>query len=165
MRFILLLSLVALTGCTQSTARYPSLLPREIEKTSLAEPDRPAPVATPDAALDKRIAEIRAGLDDGIKTFTAGAQDAEAKIAVARGTAPGSEPWLQAQVAMGGLAELRRPAVAALADLEEIATQRGVDGLPPYPALDAAVADAGTAADSQQARIDSLEAALGGTGG
>lgn len=165
MRFILLLSLTALAGCTQPGARYPSLLPRPIEQTSLAEPERPVPVATPDAALDKKIAEIRADLDAGSKSFAAGAQDAEAKIAVARGTAPGSEPWLDAQVAMGGLAELRRPAVAALAELEEMATQRGVDGLVPYPALDAAAADAAKAADSQQARIDSLEAALGGTGG
>lgn len=165
MRFILLLSLTALAGCTQAGARYPSLLPRPIEQTSLAEPERPVPVATPDAALDKRIAEIRAALEAGSKSFAAGAQDAEAKIAVARGTAAGSEPWLQAQVAMGGLAELRRPAVAALADLEEMATQRGVDGLVPYPALDAAVTEAAQAADSQQARIDALEAALGGTGG
>jgi hypothetical protein len=164
MRFILLLSLSALAGCTQPEGRYPSLLPRPIEQTSLAEPDRPVPVATPDAALDKRIAEIRASLDAGSKAFTAGAQDAEAKIAVARGMAAGSEPWLQAQVAMGSLADLRRPAVAALADLEEMATQRGVDGQPPYPALDVAVADAAKAADSQQARIDSLETALGGTG-
>lgn len=165
MRFILLLSLTALAGCTQSGTRYPSLLPRPIEQTSLAEPERPVPVATPDAALDKKIADIRASLDAGSKAFIAGAQDTEAKIAVARGLAPGSDPWLQAQVAMGGLAELRRPAVTALSELEEMATQRGVDGLPPYPALDDAVAEAAKAADTQQARIDSLEAALGSTGG
>ena len=163
MRFLLLLSLAALAGCTQPAGRYPSLLPRPIEQTSLAEPERPAPVATPDAALDAKLSQIRAALDAGAKAFATGAQDAEAKIAVARGTAPGSEPWLAAQVAMGGLAELRRPAVAALSELEELATQRGVDGLPPYPALDAAVNAAAEAANSQQARIDALDAALGGT--
>ncbi|WP_137861102.1 MULTISPECIES: hypothetical protein [unclassified Sphingomonas] len=165
MRFILLLSLTGLAGCTQTTGRYPSLLPRPVESTSLAEPERPMPVATPDAALDKRIAEIRAGLDAGAKAFAAGAQETEAKIAVSRGLPQGSEAWLQAQVAMGELAELRRPAVSALSDLEEMATQRGVDGLAPYPALDAAIADADRAASTQQARIDSLEAALGGTRG
>jgi multidrug resistance efflux pump len=164
MRFILLISLTALCGCTESKGRYPSLLPRPIESTSLAEPERPAAVATPDAALDKRIAEIRAALAEGSKNFTAGAQDAEAKIAVSRGLPQGSEAWLQAQVAMGSLAELRRPAVSALSELEEMATQRGVDGLVPYPALDAAVAEADQAATQQQARIDSLEAALGGSG-
>ncbi len=163
MRFILLLSLAGLSACTQSTGRYPSLLPRPIESTSLAEPERPTPVATPDAALDKRIAEIRATLAEGIRAFNAGAQDAEAKIAVSRGLAPGSEPWLQAQVAMGQLGELRRPSVSALSELEEMATQRGVDGLIPYPALDAAVTEAEQAADSQQAKIDSLDAALGGS--
>ncbi|WHU03862.1 hypothetical protein [Sphingomonas sp. NIBR02145] len=164
MRFILLLSLTALAGCTESTGRFPSLLPRPIESTSLAEPDRPVAMAAPDAALDKRIAEIRGTLAEGIKAFTAGAQDAEAKIAVSRGLPQGSEAWLQAQVAMGSLAELRRPAVSVLSELEELATQRGVDGLPPYPALDAAVAEADQAATQQQNRIDSLEAALGGTG-
>ncbi|NWM25081.1 hypothetical protein, partial [Escherichia coli] len=84
-------------------------------------------------------AEIRAGLDAGAKAFAAGAQETEAKIAVSRGLPQGSEAWLQAQVAMGELAELRRPAVSALSDLEEMATQRGVDGLAPYPALDAAI--------------------------
>lgn len=164
MRFLLLVSLAGLAGCTQPAGRYPSLLPRPIEQTSLAEPERPVPVATPDAGLDAKIAEVRANLDAGIKAFTAGAQDAEAKIAVARGTAAGSEPWLAAQVAMGGLAELRRPAVSALSELEELATQRGVDGLPPYPALDSAVTAAAAAATAQQARIDALEAALGGSG-
>jgi hypothetical protein len=164
MRFIPLLALTALAGCTQPAGRYPSLLPRPIEQTSLAEPDRPVPVATPDAALDKQIADIRASLDAGTKAFNAGAQDAEAKIAVARGLPQGSERWLDAQVAMGQLAELRRPAASALADLEELATQRGVNGLPPYPALDSASADAEKAANAQQAKIDSLEGALGGTG-
>ncbi len=164
MRFLLLTSLVALCGCTEATGRYPSLLPRPIESTSLAEPERPPVVAAPDPALDKRIAEIRATLNEGIRAFTAGAQDAEAKIAVSRGLPQGSEAWLQAQVAMGSLAELRRPAVNALSELEEMATQRGVDGLVPYPALDSAVADADKAAAQQQARIDSLEAALGGSG-
>lgn len=161
MRILLLLSVAGLAGCSQSTGRYPSLLPRPIESTSLAEPVRPVPAATPDTALDKQIADIRASLDAGIRAFTTGAQDAEAKIAVARGLPPGSEAWLNAQVAMGQLAELRRPAVAALSQLEEMATQRGIDGLPPYPALDATVVDADKAASSQQTRIDALEAALG----
>ncbi len=163
MRFLLLLSVAALAGCTQAPGRYPSLLPRPIESQSLAEPVRPVPEATPDAALDKQIADIRASLDAAAKAFAAGAQEAEAKIAVARGLPAGSEPWLDAQVALSDLASLRRPTVTALSDLEELALQRGTAGLPRYPALDAAVDEASKASTAQQARIDALDAALGGT--
>jgi hypothetical protein len=163
MRFLLLLSVAAVAGCTQAPGRYPSLLPRPSESQSLAEPVRPEPVATPDAALDKQIADIRATLGAAAKAFAAGAQDAEAKIAVARGLPAGSEPWLDAQVALSELASLRQPAVTALSDLEEIAIQRGQAGLPRYPALDAAVAEAESASTAQQARIDALDAAIGGS--
>jgi hypothetical protein len=159
---LLLVTLAGLPGCTQAPGRYPSLLPRPIEGTSLAEPVRPPVEAAADPALDKQVADLRAQLADASKSFSAGAQDAEAKIAVSRGLARGSGPWLDAQVAMAALTELRRPTVSLLADLSELALQRGVAGLPPYPALDAAVAEASQAADNQQARIDALEAALGG---
>ncbi len=163
MRFLLLLSLAALAGCSQSTGKYPSLLPRPIESQSLAEPDRPVAVATPDAALDQKIAAIRATLDSSARAFAAGAQDAEAKIALAQGLAPGSERWLDAQVAMASLGALRKPAVDALEELEQLAIERGQAGQPPYPALDAAIAEAETASTGQQARIDALEKTIGGT--
>ncbi|MES2444195.1 MAG: hypothetical protein V4574_15310 [Pseudomonadota bacterium] len=157
---IALILAAGLTGCTANDNRYPSLLPRAIESQSLAEPERPAPVAAPDAALDARIAALVATLDKASKDFTAAAQDAEARIAVARGLPEGSEGWLDAQAALSAVGAAGGPVATTLAALEEIAIERGQAGLPPYPALDAAVARAGALAEAQSARSATLEAAL-----
>jgi hypothetical protein len=162
MRSLPLLIAVALVGCTQSSTRYPSLLPRPIESQSLAEPERPAPVATPDPALDARIAEVTASLEAGNQRFTSAAQEAEAKVAVARGVPEGSEAWLDAQAALATLGALRAPTLTALADLERTVIERGQAGQPPYPALEAAVAAADAMATAQGDRINALEAALAG---
>ena len=162
MRSLVPILAVALAGCTQSATRYPSLLPRAAESQSLDEPVRPMPVATPDAALDARIAELIATLDATASTFNASAQVAEARVAVARGLPEGSTPWLDAQTALADLATLRGPILTVGADLETLAIERGAAGLPPYPALDAAVKRANALADAQQDRMGALEAALAG---
>lgn len=162
MRHLALLTAVALAGCTKAPASYPSLLPRPIESQSLAEPVRPAPVATPDVALDTKIAKLTGRLSENAKRFNTAAQDAEAKVAVARGLAEGSERWLDAQAALAELGAYRAPTGNALAALEELALQRGVAGLPPYPALDTAVSGAQSQAAAQEDRIGALEAALAG---
>ena len=160
MRSFVLLSAAVLTGCAQSPDRYPSLLPRPIESQSLAEPERPVPVATPDVALDAKIAEISASMAANARAFAAAAQDAEAKIAVARGLPEGSDPWLDAQTALATLDTFREPALTAQTELEELAIARGQAGQPPYPALDAAIAAAAEAGKAQAERISGLEAAL-----
>ena len=162
MRSLVLIAAIALTGCTQSATRYPSLLPRAAESQSLAEPVRPAPVAAPDPALDKRVGDMIAQLDAMAAAFNQGAQTAEAKIAVARGLPEGSEPWLDAQAALADLDTLRAPLLTLLSDLEELAIERGTAGLVPYPALEAAVARAEALSTAQQDRSGALEAALAG---
>lgn len=162
MRSLVLISALALAGCTQSASRYPSLLPRAAESQSLEEPVRPVPVAAPDPALDKQVNDLTAQLDAIAAAFNQGAQEAEAKIAVARGLPEGSEPWLDAQAALSNLDSLRAPLTTLLSDLEQLAIERGAAGLPPYPALDAAVARAETLAAAQADRSGSLEAALAG---
>ena len=162
MRSLVLIAIIALAGCTESYSRYPSLLPRAAESQSMEEPVRPIAVATPDAALDKQVADLTAQLDALAAAFNKGAQDAEAKIAVARGLPEGSGPWLDAQAALSTLDTLRAPILTALSDLESLATERGVAGLPPYPALDAAVARAEALSTQQQDRSGALEAALAG---
>ncbi|NIJ18492.1 nitrous oxide reductase accessory protein NosL [Sphingomonas naasensis] len=156
------LVLIALAGCTQSPDAYPSLLPRPIEKQSLAEPERVAAVPVPDPALDSRIAALSTPLAANSQKFAAAAQDAEAKIAVARGVAEGSDAWLDAQTALSTIESLRAPTLNALAQLEEIAIERGKAGEPPYPALDAVIAEADGMAKAQDMRIAALKAALGG---
>jgi hypothetical protein len=162
MRSLLLFALIALAGCTQSPDSYPSLLPRPIEAQSFAEPERPVPVATPDAKLDARIAEVTASLAAGNQRFATAAQEAEAKVAVARGVPEGSEAWLDAQAALSTLESLRAPTLIALADLEGIVIERGKAGQPPYPALESAVAATDAMANAQADRIGALEAALAG---
>ena len=153
---------LAIAGCTPEPGGYPSLLPRPIEKQSLAEPERPAQVAVPDAALDARIAEVTARLQSGNQRFAAAAQEAEAKVAVARGVPEGSDAWLNAQTALSALDSLRAPTLTAVAELESMASERGMAGKPAYPALDSAVAAAGAMATAQGDRIGALEAALAG---
>lgn len=155
-----LLLVLALAGCMEADDKYPSLLPRAIESQSIAEPERPAAVAAPDPALDARVAEAIAELDAAERDFTVAAQNAEALIAVARGLPEGSEPWIGAQAALAQLAAKREPVLSALASLEAMAIARGEAGLPPYPAIEAAVARAGALSAGQAARSQGLEAAL-----
>ncbi len=162
MRSLLFVPVIILAGCTQATSRYPSLLPRPVEQSGFAEPVRPTPVATPDAALDARIAEITTSLDAANTRFTTAARDAEAKIAVARGLPEGSERWLDAQAALSVLDGFRGPLATAIADLEELAIERGKAGLPPYPAVDSAITAAAAIQAAQEDRAKGLEAALAG---
>lgn len=157
----LLLAAALVAGCTEAgDGRYPSLLPRAIESATLEEPVRPVPVAAPDPALDTRIASIVAGLDQAARSFATTAQNAEARIVVARGVPAGSEAWLDAQAAITEVTSALAPVDGALGELEEIAIQRGEVGLPPYPALDAAIARASALATEQAQRAARLEAAL-----
>jgi hypothetical protein len=151
---------LAVTGCVDVDSKYPSLLPRPIESQSTAEPVRPVPVATPDPALDSRIAALVGSLDKAQRDFTAASQDAEAKIAVARGLPEGSDPWLDAQSALTALGAARGTTSEALVDLERLAMDRAQEGKPPYPALDAAIARATALNDDQAARVRLLEGAL-----
>lgn len=163
MRRILPALLIGLSGCAQPAGDFPSLLPRAVEGQSLAEPDRPVAVATPDAALDAKIAEVTAALDDAEKRFAAAAQDAEAKIAVARGVPAGSERWLDAQAALSTLDALRAPVSSIQTDVERMIIERGAAGQPPYPALRAAADRAVALSTKQGARITALETAVGGS--
>lgn len=161
-RLLPLTALTLLGACMATDDGYPSLLPRPIEGRSDAEPVRADPVAAPDPALDARIAEQRAAGEALAKRFQAGAIEAETRVAVARGVAAGSEPWLRAQTALAELAPLRGESAAIVSALEEIAVARATAGEAPYPALDAAIAELGAISQAQGDRLAALEDALGG---
>ena len=112
------------------------------------------------AKLRTQIADLTAQLDKAQTDFSAAAQGAEAKVAVARGLPEGSEPWIDANVALAGLDVLRGQASDALEALEQLAIERGRGGQPPYPGLDAAIARARALADDQARRIRTLESSL-----
>lgn len=154
------LSLIA--GCkAPGDDGYPSLLPRPIEKRGFADPaPRPAPVATPDAALDGEVARAKGALAKAGSAFAAKAGEAERLAARARGASAGSEPWIAAQVALADLDTLRGGTAGALADIEKLAIDRAAAGKPPYPALEALLADARAQNQREIERINRIEGSM-----
>lgn len=149
-----------LSACATPRGEYPSLLPRPIERISLAEPMRPVPVATPDAALDAKITTLMRGIAAATTAFDAAVGRARPLVRAAAGAAQGSERWLGAQVALAELDVARTAIDTPLADLERLAIDRAAAGTPPYPTLDAALAKATDAAKAQRATIATLGASL-----
>lgn len=149
-------------ACTTPDGGYPSLLPRPIESRDDAEPVRPDPVATPDAALDARITQKRAAAADAAKRFQTAAITAESRVAVARGVPAGSEAWVAAQTALADLDAIRGGTVELLTELEQEASARAQAGITAYPALDAAITEIGGLATTQAERSKALEDALAG---
>ena len=157
---LLVLPAALLSACAAPAGDYPSLLPRPIEKISLAEPVRPVPVATPDAALDAKIATLAREVTGAKSAFDAAAARVGKTVNAAAGTAEGSDRWLGAQVALAELDVARTAIDVPLAELERLAIDRAAAGAPPYPALDAALAKANAASTEQRATIASLNARL-----
>ncbi|KQM66986.1 MULTISPECIES: hypothetical protein [unclassified Sphingomonas] len=149
-----------LSACAAPAGDYPSLLPRPIEKISLAEPVRPVPVAPADAALDARIATLSRDAAGAKAGFDTAAARAGKTVGAAAGSGEGSERWLGAQVALAELDVARTAIDVPLAELERLAVDRAAAGAPPYPALDAALATANAAASAQRATIATLGARL-----
>ncbi|MDJ0277095.1 hypothetical protein QLH51_09845 [Sphingomonas sp. 2R-10] len=149
-----------LSACAAPAGDYPSLLPRPIERISLAEPNRPVPVATPDATLDARIAALGRDVAGAARAFDAAIAKARPTVETARSSGEGSERWLGAQVALAQLDVARTAIDAPLGDLERLAIDRAATGAPPYPALDRAVAQATAAAAEQRTAIATLNATL-----
>lgn len=154
-----LLLLLLLTGCT-GRRDYPSLLPRAIETRNDAEPVRSAPVAQPDPALDAQISAARDALSRSASGFATALDQATALVARAKGAAAGSEPWLDAQTALADLDILRAESATRTSDLELLTIERASKIAPPYPALDAAYADAKAQLQAQEAQITALTAQL-----
>ncbi|MBX9883304.1 MAG: hypothetical protein K2X73_15230 [Sphingomonas sp.] len=150
-----LLLLLLLAGCA-GRRDYPSLLPRTIETRNDAEPVRPAAIAQPDSALDAKIAEARAALERSAKSFTPYAERATGLVARAKEAPAGSEAWLDAQAALADLDILRAESSARTSDLELLTIERAAAVAPPYPALDAAYAEAKAQLEAQEARITAL---------
>ncbi len=163
MRYPLFLALpLALCACSASRDTYPSLLPRPVESRDMGDVLRADPVPPPDAALDSRIADQALAAERIATRFRALALEAESRVAIARGVAPGSETWLAAHMTLADLNRTRGETVAILTALEQTAAARLQAGTPAYPALDAAIATLSRAAADQSAKVQALEDALAG---
>jgi hypothetical protein len=148
------------SGCAQERGDFPSLLPRAIEQRSDAEPDRPTPVATPDAALDAQIAKLAQAVEAASASFAKAADRAEQLARAAKGAPQGSERWLDAQTALAEVDVARSAIQQPAADLERLAIDRAAAGQPAYPALDAAMEATRTRAAAQVERVRAIEAML-----
>ena len=150
-----------LSACAHTdSGRYPSLLPREIETRSDAEPEVVAAVAEPDPALDAKIATSVAAVATNKRDFATAATRATGLVQRAKGDAVGGERWIDAQSALADLDIYRAQSSGVVTDLEELALERAADGKPSYPALDAALKDAQAELDAETARIGSLQSML-----
>jgi hypothetical protein len=148
------------SGCAQQRGDFPSLLPRAIEHRSDAEPDRPAPVASADPALDAQIAKLTGAIETADASFAKAAGRAEQLGRAARGAAEGSERWLDAQTALAEVDVARSEIQQPVAELERLAIDRASAGQPAYPALDAAMEAARARAAAQVERVRAIEAML-----
>ena len=126
-----------IAGCAQQGGDFPSLAPRPIEKMSdTPAAARPAPVATPDAALDGQIAATAKQLSDADAAFGAALARTRELVSAARSSGIGSDAWLDAQTALADLDGIRAESTAAMSTLDELAIDRASKLEPAYPALD-----------------------------
>lgn len=146
-------------GCATPDG-YPSLLPRAAETQSLAEPVAPPAPALADPTLDARIAAALRMLEERVGAFDSAAARAGGQVAAARGAPAGSEPWLDAQVALAELDAAHSATREIVTDLEDAAGERAIALAPDYPGLDAAIGRARAATKAQAARIAALQGAL-----
>jgi len=159
----LLIAAASLAGCAQQGGDFPSLAPRPIEQMSLTPPSRPAPVATPDAALDAKIAALGKQLDDAAAAFGPAADHAHTLVSAARSSGIGSGEWLDAQTALAELDGIRAQSTAAMSALDELAIGRASALQPPYPALEALHARGNAQVDQESVTIAELQGQLPGS--
>jgi hypothetical protein len=161
---LLLLPLAVLAGLAACAAPgpYPSLAPRPIERM-LGEPGVP-PVVAPlpdDPAVAARVASFLADAKAGDAEFRTALPAASA--AVRRAGAVGSDRWIEAQQALSRAETGEMRTARALSDLDRYGVdQANARALSPgdLARLQAAAADVQRLADSQQAEIRRLQAAL-----
>lgn len=159
--FLVVLIPALIAGCA-APGDYPSLAKRPFEKAPANPPSPPPEVAIPsDPALLGRIA-------DALKQAREGVSDFEAALLVAReaakrgsGMAEGSDPWINAQLAVSRLERTLEPARNALAALDD--ERRIIDlhpGSPDHAPLEAAIAEVEAIDMRQSASIRELLALL-----
>ena len=130
MRRLVCLLLISLNACAAPGGSYPSLQPRPTEaidpRVPVVKPMNNRPVSPVLAARLKGLVEQA---QSGSSAFDAAASAAE-RLAAGAGTQQ-TEAWIAAQEALSGAVAARKPAVDALADVDEIAAlalqnQRGI---------------------------------------
>ncbi len=115
-------SVLTMSGCAASTARYPSLERWPAERMAFIPGTASTELATPPSGVSAELAAHIARLLDqarGSRADFASRQTA-AERALAAGGSPGSDSWARASVALALLESARDPAVQALAELDQL---------------------------------------------
>lgn len=120
----------SLAACASASEDYPSLAIRDAERvTGTMTPVAPPVIrpAAPAAVLD-RVAQLETEAASANQAFAAATPGARRVVGAAGGQDIGSENWSVAQVALAGLEAERSKAMTALADLDRLYVDAGVEG-------------------------------------
>lgn len=118
-----LLPLMLLGGCAGlSDDGYPSLAPRDIEKIDINAPaaDKSEPSPPADAALLGRLRAIEAKAQSGNAKFEPLYAAAQRSTSAARGSSPGSESWVVANMAISRAEAATTDTASAVADIDKL---------------------------------------------
>lgn len=132
------LALLALSACNAERSRFPSLAVRPAERAygtgqaAAPTPDLPLTTQMPQGSdLAARVAALRAAAREAHAQFSKQQGPAARLAEAARGTAPGTEAWARATIALAGLQSARSQGMVALADLDRLliaATEQATTG-------------------------------------
>jgi hypothetical protein len=113
---------IAVLGCA-APANPPSLLPRAIEtrpetSPTVSQPSAAQPIS---ASLATKLTSLVAEANAGDVAFAKAIQMGSAAIIAGRSSAPGSEPWVAAELVRSALQVARQRSAAALAEIDSLA--------------------------------------------
>lgn len=126
--------LLALSACNADRSRFPSLAIRPAERAynTGQQPVPPPPSsAAATADLPVRVVALREKAAAAHARFSAQQASATTVINAARGSAPGSEAWSRAAIALAGLTSARGEGMVAMSDLDRLliaATEKAATG-------------------------------------
>lgn len=160
MRCALLIAPLLLAGCANSADVGPSLARRPIESRNLSEPIREAtPPVAAEAPLRSEIADLLIRARTGERDFNALLPRAEA--AASASGSEGSESWITAQQLVSALEGAREATTGALGRLDALLAQQVLaQNEAGLAELQSAQQEVAALAETQQARIDSLQAQI-----
>ncbi|MBO9518757.1 MAG: hypothetical protein J7493_11880 [Porphyrobacter sp.] len=126
----LLILASSLTACAGASDAYPSLAIRDAERVSGTMTPVTPVVIRPAASAEVlgRVDQLEADAASANTAFVAGTPAARRAVNAASGQDVGSENWSVAQVAVAGLEAERAKAMTALADLDRLYVDAGVEG-------------------------------------
>ncbi len=161
---LLAAGLLTISACASDTSNYPSLARREVERTAAAPAPAPVPTgeAPADPALLARLPGIVAAARTAHERFAAARERTERMIAGATGSAPGSESWAVASIALAGLESSRSAAMIALADLDALHVEARIGNTASAGAIAAARDEVSGLIGEEDRILSALGTQLGG---